>query len=382
MHKSISFYLEITGTENTWQWKILHRNGNGNSSISGKLPFPSHIRPEEILSTLQSESLQNRTDYANFGSSLFKSIIPVELSVLISEAVCGDCLFEVPAVWASIPFELLFDNKGFLCDRFKIGTIIHLSSKKAILQPNAARPLSFGIIADPSGDLPHAYQEGLTIKKLLQSNGCSVRMISESEPAKIYETFSVASVIHFAGHSVFNLEDKKCGWKLKDEEIFNISEHITGNTGCSPLVVFSNSCEAARTSSALAGVAGAMMQSGVAQVIGPMTRVSDSEAQECAAVFFKEFLKSGQPAEALFAMKKSCSKNAASLVYRLFGDPCWVFPSVLTVPKGAPELLKNSPKKNKKQIVIAAVAILLFLLAIILFWPFPSGNGIMYMPGK
>ena len=54
------------------------------------------------------------------------------------------------------------------CERFKIGTIIHVSGKETGFKPNAVRPLSFGIIADPSADLPHAYEEGLAIKKLLQ----------------------------------------------------------------------------------------------------------------------------------------------------------------------------------------------------------------------
>lgn len=382
MHKTISLQLEISGTDSTWQWKIFHRHGNGNSSISNKLHFPSQVRPEDALHLLQSESLQNRTEYANFGANLLKSIIPMELSDIFSAADNGDCLFEVPSPWASVPFELLFDNKGFLCDRFKIGTIIHVPGGETIRKQYGTRPLSFGIIADPSGDLPHAYEEGLVIKKILQESRCPVRMISDGEPEKVSETFSGASVVHFAGHSVFKPEGKQCGWKLKNEGLFNITDLSADGAGSNPLVVFSNSCEAARTSSTLAGVAGAMMQSGVFQVVGPMTRISDIEARDCAAVFFQEFLRSGQPAQALLAMKRSCKENAASLVYRLFGDPCWTFPLVLPMRKDITEPLKNTPKKRNKILFITIAAVVLLLLGVILLWPLPSGNGIMYFPGK
>jgi hypothetical protein len=382
MQKTISLHLEILGTDSTWQWKIFHRHGNGNSSISGKLPFPVQIKPKDVLNLLQSDNFQNRTEYANFGANLLKQVIPAELSEIFSAADNGDCLFEVPSPWASVPFELLFDAKGFFCERFKIGTIIHVSGKETGFKPNAVRPLSFGIIADPSADLPHAYEEGLAIKKLLQGSGYPIRMISECEPKKVYETFTGASVVHFAGHSVFSPEEKKCGWKLKNDQIFNINNQVAEGVGSSPLVVFSNSCEAARTSATLAGIAGAMMQSGVFQVIGPMTRVSDAEARDCAAMFFQEFLKSGQPAKSLYAMKKSCKQNPAGLVYRLFGDPCWVFPQASLSPEEEVKPQKSSRKKRNKLFFITIAAILLILLTLILFLPLPESSGIMYIPGK
>ncbi len=382
MLKTISLHLEILGADSIWQWKIFHRHGNGNSSISGKLLFPVQIRPEEVLNTLQSENLQNRTEYANFGANLLKLVIPSELSEIFSAADNGDCLFEVPSPWASVPFELLFDAKGFFGERFKIGTIIHVSDKETGFNPNTIRPLSFGIIADPSGDLPHAYEEGLAIKKLLQGSGYPIRMISDGEPIKVYETFTGASVVHFAGHSIFSPEEKQCGWKLKNGQIFNINNQIAQGVGSSPLVVFSNSCEAARISATLAGVSKAMMQSGVFQVIGPMTRISDTEARDCATEFFQEFLKSGQPAKSLLAMKKSCKQNAAGLVYRLFGDPCWAFPQISLSPEEDVKPQKGSTKKRNKSFFIVMAAILLILLTLILFLPLPENSEIMYIPGK
>ena len=58
--------------------------------------------------------------------------------------------------------------KVFLQSDLKSEPSFTFQAKETGFKPNAVRPLSFGIIADPSTDLPHAYEEGLAIKKLLQ----------------------------------------------------------------------------------------------------------------------------------------------------------------------------------------------------------------------
>ena len=96
MQKTISLHLEILGTDSTWQWKIFHRHGNGNSSISGKLPFPVQIKPKDVLNLLQSDNFQNRTEYANFGANLLKLGYSTRTLRNFSAADNGDCLFEYP----------------------------------------------------------------------------------------------------------------------------------------------------------------------------------------------------------------------------------------------------------------------------------------------
>ena len=122
------------------------------------------------------------------------------------------------------------------------------------------------------------------------------------------------------------------------------------------------------------------MQSGVAQIVGPFTRVADKEAQQCAAVFYEKFLQSMHPAQALLLMKKICSDSTASLVYRLFGDPCWTFskPVLSEVEHG-----HNVTKKRKKtKPVLLVTAIIIFILLVLLFIPFPDGDGIQYIHPK
>ena len=380
MKKSISLHCEISLNENKWVWKIFHRRGSGNASISRLLPFPQQISPAEAISSIQQGKLLNRTDYARFGASLYRNIIPREFAALLNQATGGDCLFIVPPQWAIVPFELLYDNNGFWGDRFILGTVILLPETNFEQIQKNNSPLTFGIIADPANDLPEAYEEGVSIRNFLRSHKQNVRMISSGLPEKISEILSGNSVVHFAGHSEFSESSGRFGWKLKNGELFDLTGKDKKNLWNPPSLVFSNSCEAACTSNELAGVAGAFMQSGVAQIVGPFTRVADKEAQQCAAVFYEKFLQSMHPAQALLLMKKICSDSTASLVYRLFGDPCWTFskPVLSEVEHG-----HNVTKKRKKtKPVLLVTAIIIFILLVLLFIPFPDGDGIQYIHPK
>jgi hypothetical protein len=380
MKNSISLHCEISLNENKWAWKIFHRRGSGNASISGLLPFPQQISPSEALFSIQQGKLLNRTDYAHFGAALYRKIIPTEFTTLLKQATGGDCLFVVPPEWATVPFELLYDNDGFWGDRFTIGTVILLPDTNIEHTQKNNSPLSFGIIADPANDLPEAYEEGVSIRNFLRSYKQNVRMTSSGSPEKIQELLSGNSVVHFAGHSEFSESTDKFGWKLKNGELFELSGNTKNSRINPPSLVFSNSCEAACTSKELAGVAGALMQSGVAQIVGPFTRVADKEAQQCATVFYEKFLQSMHPAQALLLMKKVYSNSAASLVYRLFGDPCWTF-SQPTLSDVEPKHIEPIKRRNTKPVLLIA-AIIIVILLILLFIPFPSGDGIQYIHPK
>jgi hypothetical protein len=162
--KTISLHLEIIGEKTNWSWKLFHRQGNGNSSTAGALPFPGNISPDQLLSFIKNGNLNSRSEYADYGSTLHNAILPQILSDLFSDAANGDSLFVVPPEWAQVPFELLFDKKGFFGERFKIGTIIQVSDSECVQTKNVSRPLSFSIIADPAGDLPMAYNEGIALR--------------------------------------------------------------------------------------------------------------------------------------------------------------------------------------------------------------------------
>ena len=76
--------------------------------------------------------------------------------------------------------------------------------------------------------------------------------------------------------------------EAENGQIFNINNQVAEGVGSSPLVVF----EFVRSSTYIRDACRDSWCNdavGVFQVIGPMTRVSDAEARDCAAMFFRNF---------------------------------------------------------------------------------------------
>lgn len=375
--KRISLHLEISGESTNWNWKLFHRQGNGNSSTAGVLPFPGKITPKQLLGLIRNGNITSRSEFVEYGAALHNAILPSILSELFSNASDGDCLFVVPPQWAQVPFELLHDKKGFFGERFRIGTIIQVIDT-CYNRINNNRPLSFAIIADPAGDLPMAYTEGITLRDTLKGCGRNVRMISSASVEKFREIFTGSSVVHYSGHSVFNDSTGICGWKIEKDTVVDVNELLPDSSiEKRPALVFSNSCEAAQASASLSGVAGALMKKGVTQIIGPFTRVNDKEAAECAIEFYHYLLKSRSPSEALYSMKKQHQKSPAALVYRLFGDPCWIFNDSSSSPPVVKDERKPVAQKQLKWVILAAIVIIVLIL---LFFPFSTSNNILYTP--
>ena len=64
-----------------------------------------------------------------------------------------------------VPWELLFDGQQFLCLRFNMGRLVKTrQSLPAAGMRKLDLPLKMLILADPSGDLKGAYEEGIQIR--------------------------------------------------------------------------------------------------------------------------------------------------------------------------------------------------------------------------
>jgi hypothetical protein len=203
-------------------------------------------------------------------------------------------------------------------------------------------------------------------------------MISSASIDKFREIFNGSSIVHYSGHSVFNDSTGCYGWKIARNTIVDVKELFPDSSiEKRPLLVFSNSCEAAQTSAALSGVAGALMQKGVAQIIGPISRVNDQDAGNCALEFYNHLIDSKSPSEALYLTKKMHSKTSTALVYRLFGDPCWKFEDNL-----APTVVKKDKKQSWSRYTWFIFVAFILIVLIFLFFPFSTGNNILYItPG-
>jgi len=253
-------------------------------------------------------------------------------------------IFKIDESLVSFPWEhICIDNK-FLCQMYCIGRIV--KSKQNSTFPDyrsLSNPLSVWILADPCNDLDSAREEGDKIETFMDSlNSDETILIKASQDhrtskRKIKSCLKEKDFIHFAGHSDHNVKDyKQSGWKISEHEHFS-PEDIDQMSGTPPMpvLVFSNSCQSARTDAWRKddhsfGMANAFLRSGVRFYIGAFWEILDEPGNIFAQKFYNFLLKENMSIGA--AVKKArealISEYGNAFVgwaaYVLYGDPRFV----------------------------------------------------------
>ncbi len=348
MRRRCSLICDVTGTEKSWSWHIIHRN-QFNESLTTGFPVPGELAPEEVCRSFYDNLTgADMFQLTALGASLFNTIFPEQLRSEFSKYIGGDILFRIPSEWADIPFELSYEQSlGFLGTVFQIGTIIYFPTDHT--QRGTARNSlkkytvnKVVILADPAGNLPSAHTEGMQLKEYIKKQGIIAHFIAQGTRQKILDSMAQASCVHFAGHS--HADDNTSGWEIQQETYLTTDD--IGSLAKNPAVpwlIFSNSCHGGRcsNSSHLSGIAGAFLNAGIPQFIGPIDRVNDSEASAYAFSFYQHLfkkrflLKRILPAQILLGTRRKMLKQNPHLVtplfYRLFGDPCHA--AYITIPR-------------------------------------------------
>jgi len=317
-----------------------------------------------------------------WGKKCAESILPSAIQLELAKFESGDILFMVPAQWAEIPFELLHVTGEFLCKRFALGTIICTDNKHGPV-PRSKPGSSFLIIADPSGNAPQAHAEGIAIQNIAKANHKNPHFVSSKDKEKIFAAVESAAIVHFAGHSVYSKEKNISGWQLSNGCFFDLVDMKQfGEKAGVPWLIFSNSCYAGNSgcNQDLAGMAGAFLQAGIAQVIGPITAVNDSEAKEFSLGFYECLFKGMTAGEAILAARLKISDSTsgvAQLLYRLYGDPCF---SANPIKRDEASAVIQKPRPHKlRTVIIIGIIVLVILIAVIFI---PLGSNIIYIPIK
>jgi tetratricopeptide (TPR) repeat protein len=198
-----------------------------------------------------------------------------------------------------IPWELLFDGNDFLSLKFGIGRMVRTKEKIPLARPrDAADKMRMLVLADPTGDLKHAYAEGQHILKQLSAKKANMALDFKSalvDTMYVHKSLRDYDIVHFAGHGESDRGDPdKTGWVFKDG-IFSVSA-ILRMAGATPFpsLVFSNACHGARSySGGAAGdhqrreydLASAFLLSGVRHYVGSLRKIED----QVSLVFSREF---------------------------------------------------------------------------------------------
>jgi CHAT domain-containing protein len=249
-------------------------------------------------------------------------------------------ILEIDEQLVHIPWELLYLNGEFLCQRFSMGRLPSTPQKPAECEKREMKTrLRMWILANPSGDLDSAAAEGDMICDFLDQINAKAdeplidaELDSEIRPEQIRERIKDYDVVHFAGHAEYDSQSpSKSGWRLTDGNFTAADiESIAGGSAM-PALVFSNACQSARTEKwgkldESFGLANAFMLAGVRHYIGTSWEIKDSPGSEFARLFYEQLVSGKSVGEsvrlsrlALMADKSDAACSWAS--YQLYGEP-------------------------------------------------------------
>jgi len=274
------------------------------------------------------------------GRALFDQLLTQEVKHSIKNTKANFLLISIDEHLVHIPWELLYDGEEFLCIRFAIGRSVRTKQRGAENRHREiSKPIKMLMVADPSGDLSSAYEEGLAIRTELDKKQSKIKVLSKTGEVDldfIKKNIRDYDIVHFAGHSVYDYENpSESGWVLKDERFTAKDIVVLGATAPMPSVVFSNACQSGKTQEwevrkgfedEIYGLANAFLLAGVRHYIGTFWKVLDKTCLDFANEFYKNAIDGLPIGEAvrLSRIKLVNKFGYSSIVwasYMLYGDP-------------------------------------------------------------
>ena len=335
-HLKISAYEQNAGEVNT----VRHYED---------LPVPMDnigARCSEIVKTLNNANREGRitreilVKLREIGQIFRDELFTPNVKEKVSSSKADYLVMNLDDQLVHVPWELLHDGKQFLSQRFNMGRLVKtkqtiMSSKSRLL----ARPLKMLILADPKGDLKGAYQEGTQIRDFIDHHrdliGVSLRS-DDITPDFIREKIRNFDLVHFAGHSDYNSQDPgESGWQLT-KGVIRAQEIVKmAGTAAMPALIFSNTCQSARTEEwgleedfhdKIFGLANAFILAGVKHYIGTFWEILDEPSRRFAMEFYKQFLAGMRIGEAMRSARLALiheygEETIVWASYLLYGDP-------------------------------------------------------------
>lgn len=242
----------------------------------------------------------DESDFAYLGQAFFNITLPDLIRERIRQI--NEPLTIVTSD-PTLPWEIMHDGQEFLSLRLPMARILVVQGQlRSLLRPVKSEPedaeFSALIIADTTGDLPSAREEGLALADFFRGKGpCELLLGSEARFDSVIKRLVAKpySVIHLCGHVDYDAEMRSSSIRLHDGHIS--AQDVVANFKGNP-VVFLNACDSGRSlthrvvSTEIENFAHAFMigsENGVANcVVGTMWRVPD-EPMEASKAFCLQF---------------------------------------------------------------------------------------------
>ena len=309
------------------------------SDLSAIRTYTTHSwRPHDVMSlSKQLSALVSQANHSGglttaqtgelrrLGALLFDQVLPQPVKTLLRETGGGTLKLGLTAPLLTVPWELLHDGRQHLALRWGIGRVVMTDAEAPrVFSRTLGSPRRMLMIVDPQGDLPEAYNEGVTLKAQLdQLQGLEISFMSTRvDRRQVLESIRDFDLVHFAGHVEPN-GLRLCDGLLDVTEI----ERIYGGLPM-PSLVFLNGCGA--TGSVAFGSSrcfvNALLRSGVRHCIAALYELPDHLGRDLSLAFYGELASGAPVGDALriarvFLAETHGVGSAMWAPYALYGDP-------------------------------------------------------------
>lgn len=323
------------------------QTGDPSSMVFGSSTGDSREEENELYSSTPlidlfiSEVSSSNQWSACTAKTLFELLIPNNLKEKLKRK--GNISWILDAKTASYPWELLQDNTTNakpLC--INAGMIRQLSTKDYRINIKRVADKGALIIADPILDgyisqLPGAKEEGMMVKETLENVGYPTTHLIGTRAESIIKNFfcNDYTIIHLAGHGIFNPKSPKKSGMVIGKDIFLTVFEIQ-QMPVVPELVFVNCCHLGYTNSEderfyrdryklAANIGTQLISIGVKAVIAAGWAVNDAAALDFAHVFYSSMFSGDNFGHAVknarnFIYEKHPGNNTWG-AYQCYGDP-------------------------------------------------------------
>jgi len=362
-----------------------------------------HINQEiiTIINKASQERLLNNDSIDELRKNarlLYDLLLSRQVKTRLSSLGSVNLLLSLDERLISIPWELLSDGRDFLCLKFNLGRSIRTQVFPIQSQyrniPIRPRML---ILANPTGDLKSAYQEGLYIKnRLIKRGKISVDFKAQDVDSNyMCKNLRDYDIIHFAGHCEYNTQNpEQSSWLLSDGRVSARDFLALGESASLPSIVFVNACQSACATNKLLdshiqsdvyGLAQAFLFAGVRHYIGSFWRIEDSFSGEFAEEFYNQITVGHSVGQAvrsarLRLIRQYETSAIAWAGYVLYGDPSFVlFPAVSKPAAVSHKAKVRLPVLTKRKAILLSLALAIITFSFVLIRTLPTLNPKTYI---
>jgi len=340
-------------------------------------------RCQQLVDTLNKANRRGRVTrrvlakLREIGQLLYDDLLTFDVKEMLRNSLADTLIVKIDDRLIHIPWELLYDGQDFFCLRFNMGRVVKTrQSVVSNIYRKLEQPLNMLILADPTGDLAGAYDEGIQIRNFMDQKPdlINVTLRSDDTNAENIKTkLRNFDLIHYAGHADFDVScPESSGWRLHEGSLCTGDIVKMAGSATMPALIFANACQSARAEewaietsfeSKIFGLANAFLVAGVKHYLGTFWEIPDEPSSRFAIEFYNHLFADCSVGEALRKARRALidvygEETIIWASYVLYGDPMFDYMrqshTGQAVPKSKdePGMIRSTARNRSREEII------------------------------